>query len=407
MIELRTVLLITGIFVFALVVIISLNRYRSTRRKEEPASVETGDVSSIIHTRQEPWPGIFDRQSSPLSDPLERQEPDLQTQAEEESETKEKPPKPKAKPTVPKNAKKKAADTMSLFESDMHTVELDTANYNPDDTMPIELVARIPGENAINRDTALGLYRQFEFDIRKKHRMFGVLHPGRKWCNLEKQPETAKFTDLGISVQLADRSGPITESELNRFSQMVLRFADVFGRRFKFSVSLNDALEYANKLDEFCKKFDAVAILNVVAREQYFRGSEIHNCAQDLGLHLNNRSIYEKRHGDDKNGELIYSMASLQKDGALPASDKERFATGGITLFMNIPRSSNPAQVFNDMVADAKKMCKALDGKLVDQNMRGMTQKGLKRISQQIRQMVKDMEKEGVPPGSEKTLRLF
>ena len=409
MIELRTILLITGIFVFVVVAIISVSRYRSTKRKDEP-TVEMDDVTSIIHPRRDPWPGIFDRQSTPPPDMEYKREPDLGEPPEEESEVKEKPVKPKARPTPGKVQRQPVTsmepDTMPLFDSDAGGVEFSAEEYDPDDQMPIELVARIPGDNAINRDTALGLYKQFEFDLRKKHRIFGQLQPDNRWCDLERQPETAKFTGFGISIQLADRSGPITESELNRFSQMVLRFAEVFGRRFKFSISLNDALEYAKKLDEFCKKFDAVAILNVVAREQYFRGSDIHNCAREIGLQLSNRSIYEKRR-DGANGSVIYSMASLQDDGALPVADKKKFATSGITLFMNIPRSSNPAQVFNDMVADAKQMCKVLDGKLVDQNMRGMTQKGLKRIGQQIRQMVKDMEREGVSPGSEKTLRLF
>jgi hypothetical protein len=36
-----------------------------------------------------------------------------------------------------------------------------------------------------------------------------------------------------------------------------------------------------------------------------------------------------------------------------------------------------------------------------------MTQKGLKKISQQIRRIVHEMEQKGVTPGSGKTLRLF
>jgi len=59
------------------------------------------------------------------------------------------------------------------------------------------------------------------------------------------------------------------------------------------------------------------------------------------------------------------------------------------------------------MVADAKLLCKQLNGTLVDHNLRGMTQKGLKKISQQIRQIVHEMEQEGVTPGSDKTLQLF
>ena len=74
---------------------------------------------------------------------------------------------------------------------------------------------------------------------------------------------------------------------------------------------------------------------------------------------------------------------------------------------MNIPCTRDPAQVFNEMVGDAKELCKRLDGKLVDQNKRGMTQKALKRIAQQIRQIAADMESDGIIPGGDLALRLF
>ncbi|HSH43288.1 MAG TPA: cell division protein ZipA C-terminal FtsZ-binding domain-containing protein, partial [Arenicellales bacterium] len=79
----------------------------------------------------------------------------------------------------------------------------------------------------------------------------------------------------------------------------------------------------------------------------------------------------------------------------------------GITLFMDIPRTRDPARIFNDMVADAKVLCKRLDGKLVDDNHRGMTQKGLKRIGQEIRSMAAEMEKDGIPPGRDYAMKLF
>lgn len=407
MIGIQTALLIAGVIVFIVVAAISYYRYHYRNRHREGVD-DDGEYESILHTRREPrsfklgTEPILDKGSSVRREPrfdvlkeLEaesHQEPAVPVQAEEQMAE---PPQRESGPPKPAPRQQSAP------------AQADGADLS-DDNIPIELVARIPGSSPINRDTALGLYRQFEFEIKKPHRIFGLLHPQRKWCDMEEQPDSAQFTDFGVSVQLADRSGPITESELNRFSQMVLRFGEVFGRRFKFSVSLNDALEYAHKLDEFCKKFDAVAILNVVARNQNFRGSHIHQCAKEMGLQLNQRSIYEKRQPNVQGGELIYSLASLQNNGELPLSPGgEMFTTSGITLFMNIPRLTNPAQVFNDMVADAKEICKRLDGKLVDHNLRGMTQKGLKRISQQIRQIVHEMESGGVRPGSEKTLRLF
>ena len=409
MIDLQTTLLITGIVVFIVIAIVSYDRYKSSRRKESSElEIEEGD--SIIRPRRL-RPSFFDRHSLWSSSPADRVEPQMesppedQEQAESEGmvEDEQSSDSETIRERMDTAVEQPAQEVPPAPEVDRGDASQE--EYDLEDELPIELVARIPGDNTINRDTVLGIYRQFEFDIKKQHKIFGLLHPDKKWCNLERQPESAQFTDVGIAVQLADRSGAITESELNHFSQMVLRFAEVFGRRFKFSISLNHALEYARKLDEFCKNYDAVAILNVVARGGEFRGSDIHQCARDLGLLFTQRSIYEKRHPNVQGGELYYSLASLQKNGELPSNSG--YTTNGITLFMNIPRSENPPQVFNDMVADAKELCKRLDGKLVDQNLRGMTQKGLKRIGQQIRQIAQEMESKGVLPGSDKTMRLF
>jgi hypothetical protein len=401
MISLQTAILLAGIIVFFVVLIVSYDRYRANKRDEE-ARQETDYGLALLHPRKNPGSAVFERQPILSADPSTRKEPQLDSDGEA--------------PLAVDPDEPSAGVSNSVAEDDQQLPHRATAeprdhaggdDTQEEDKLPLELVARIPGSNVINRDTALGIYRQFEFDIKKRCRIFGLCHPDGNWGNLEKQPESAKFTDFGISVQLADRSGPISESELNHFSQLILRFAEVFGRRFKFSISLNDALAHARKLDEFCKNYDSVAILNVVARNQDFRGSDVHRCARELGMQLSKRSIYEKRYPNVHAGKLHYSMASLTQDGKLPPPAEGDFLTRGLTLFMNIPRSENPPHVFNDMVGDAKHLCQQLNGTLVDHNLRGMTQKALKRISQQIRQIVHEMEQEGVTPGGDKSLRLF
>ena len=293
-----------------------------------------------------------------------------------------------------------------VARSSLHQAPSRTSGRAAESGLQIEFVARLPGDNVIKRDTALGLYRQYEFDLKKPHRIFGLSHPARIWCDLEKQPQSARFTDFGMTLQLADSSGPVSESELNQFSQMVLRFAEVFGRRFRFSSSFDEAMEQAGQIDELCSKYDALAILNIVTRDAMFRGADIDRCARDLGMEMNRRRFYQKRRSGGRGEEHLYSLANLHGNGELDG-DLARFRTNGVTLFMNIPCTREPAQVFSEMIADAKQLCKHLDGKLVDQNQRGMTQKGLKRISQEIRQMADDMEGDGVTPGSETALRLF
>jgi len=408
MISLQTAILLAGIIVFLVVLIVSYDRYRATKRDEE-ARQDTDHGLALLHPRKNPGSAVFERQPILSTDHGIRREPSFEPEHDLSPEPDQAAPEEAQGDYSPAAGEIVSVPAEKTRDREHMEPRAPSGGDDPkeEDRLPLELVARIPGSNVINRDTALGIYRQFEFDIKKRCRIFGLSHPERNWQNLEKQPESAKFSDFGISVQLADRSGPISESELNHFSQMILRFAEVFGRRFKFSISLNDALTHARKLDEFCKNYDSVAILNVVARNHDFRGSEVHRCARELGMQLNKQSIYEKRNPNVHAGKLQYSVASLTQDGKLPPPGEGDFLTRGLTFFMNIPRSENPPQVFNDMVADARHLCQELNGTLVDHNLRGMTQKALKRISGQIRQIVHEMEQEGVTPGGDKSLRLF
>lgn len=274
---------------------------------------------------------------------------------------------------------------------------------DPDDGLQIEFVVRIPGKNVIKRDSALGIYRQHEFELNKFHRIYGLSYPAGMWCDLERQAETARFTDIGMTIQLADRDGPICETQLNQFSQIALKMAEVFGRRLQFSEELDHALEQAQRLDELIKKYDSVAVLNVAARNSVFYLSDVDETARTMGLLLRKNNVYVKYEND----QICYRLACMEQQADKKMSSPVGNSTQGVTLFMDIPKTKDPANVFSLMVNDAKEICKHLDGKLVDQNQRGMTQKGLKRINQQIRQMTMDMDKDGIKPGSEYTLKLF
>jgi FtsZ-interacting cell division protein ZipA len=165
---------------------------------------------------------------------------------------------------------------------------------------------------------------------------------------------------------------------------------------------MDEALEQAAFLDKLIKKYDALAILNIVARNDSFRLSDVDGAARDLGMVPNQRNVYVKHEND----RPVYRMADKERARG-DSTAQENETTRGITLFMDIPKTHDPARVFNDMVNDAKELCKRLDGKLVDDNHRGMTQKGLKRIAQEIRTMAAEMERDGIAPGRECALKLF
>lgn len=408
MISLQIALLIAGIVVFLIIAIISYDKIRHTRlhsRKEVGIDYDDEEPQEA-EPLLSPGPEAGVEASPPAADYREDTAPERPQPAESAM--------PRLKPEfLEQDTPAEPGSGAEKWESQLKDAE-ELVN-TPIDGVPemqdsggseaiqLEYVARIPGKNVIKRDSALGIYRQNEFDLSKPHRIFGLSHPTRMWCDLEKQPDSARFTDFGLTLQLADRNGPADESELNQFSQIVLKLSEVFGRRFQFSCGLDEALNQAQFLDKLIKKYDALAILNIVARNDPFKLSDIDAAARGLGMVPNPRSVYVKY----ENEHPVYRLADREKATQDASDDDPSRVTRGITIFMDIPRTLDPGRVFNDMVNDAKELCKRLDGKLVDDNHRGMTQKGLKRINQEIRTMAAEMEQDGIAPGRELAMKLF
>ncbi len=396
MIELRTALIIAGLVLFVVIAMISYDRYRLARIREQESRLRETDP---------------DWQEPTL---VRREEIDINTALPAESgHTILSPEEDLDEPSLPLDVDEfdnELRDAQEVAHTPIHGINIRAIQESslPNGDIEIDFVARIPGKNVIKRDTALGLYRQYEYKLQKRHRVFGCSYPSKVWGDLENESKSARFTHFGMTLQLADRDGAVTESELNQFSQMVLRFAEVFGRRFSFSMSFEAALEHGKTIDELYKKYDALAILNILARQgRGFCGVDIDRHAKELGMDLNQRNFYQKRRASGVGSPMLYGLANLFGNGEFEPDNMDEFRTDGLTLFMNIPATSKPADAFREMVVGATTLCERLEGKLVDQNRKAMTDQGLEKISQQIHKLELEMESEHIPPGGELAIRLF
>lgn len=396
MIELRTALVIAGLVLFVVIAMISYDRYRLGRIRGNESKLRELDPD---------WqePTLVRREEIEVNTALPAEAGHTILSPEEDMD----------EPALSLNVDEfddELRDAQEVAHTPIHGINIQTMEESSltNGDIEIDFVARIPGKNVIKRDTALGLYRQYEYELQKRHRLFGYSYPSKVWSDLENESKSARFTHFGMTLQLADRNGAVTESELNQFSQMVLRFAEVFGRRFSFSMSFEDALEQGKNVDELYKKYDALAILNILARHgRGFRGADIDRYARELGMDMNQRNIYQKKRATGVGSPMLYGLANLFGNGEFEPDNMDEFRTDGLTVFMNIPATSKPAETFRDMVVGAKTLCERLEGKLVDQNRKAMTEQGLDKISQQIHKLELDMENERIPPGGELAIRLF
>ncbi len=276
------------------------------------------------------------------------------------------------------------------------------------DTLEIDFGAVISGGDPVARDSALGIFRQHEFELEKPLRILARSVDTGEWRDLEQEPESGEYTDLALSIQLTDRHGPVTESDLTKFSSLVLRLSEDLGRTFKFSSSIDDAQERAADLHSLCREFDTLVVLNIIAGEGLeFHGRVIDQCAAEFGLELGRMNIYHKTIVDEFGLRHLYSMTNLFNPGHFDVDNLDNIHTQGLSLFMNLPTNYQPGEVFLDMAHTARGISERLNGQLVDREQNPLSEQGINAIHQQILNYAVDLRAEGVVAGGRLAARLF
>lgn len=407
--ELQLALLLIGLIIIAVVVLTAYERARFSRRRlaPEPGS---GEVPAVItRTRREPdgAPLPLDAASEPVTTPHEAQERILRTDAT-------------AMPTPDKNQEALLSEALNDFEqAALMPLDLSLGLNDPEagasavvrQNMADELVdfvVTLPGEEPIGRNKALGVYKQNEYMLDKPRFIYGLGHKTGLWSNLERDPEHAQYRSIAVALQLVDTHGPVSETELNTFTQMALKLADALQRPTKLSLSFEEALERARQLDEFCEANDVLASISLMANGPTgFNGRAIDQVARHFNLHLGDMNIYHRRNDQVLGSRNLFSLANLYNPGTFDPVRLDRFRTQGLTLFMNVPCSYQPVRVFDQMIDVGRGLSRMLDGRLEDHEHHPLSNQGIQVIRAQIERISAEMTNKGIVPGSITAMRLF
>lgn len=272
----------------------------------------------------------------------------------------------------------------------------------------IDFIVYLPAGKPVERDRALGIYKQNEYALEKPHKLYGLQHPVGVWSNLEQDQEGTRYSDLALAMQMTDGKGPVNESELNGFAQLALKLADALHRSTKFSIGFEQALEQAVQLDKFCQTYDILANIIILPNsKEGFRGRAIGQAAVRQGMQFGAMNIFHMKNVHSVGCRHLFSLANLFQPGEFNLKTLDTFKTQGLILFMIVPCVHSPLKVFDKMVLTANGLCKILDGRMLDHERRPLTEKGLLVIRSQIEQIAVDMQNYGVIPGSASALRLF
>ena len=290
-------------------------------------------------------------------------------------------------------------------------ISRDIAGLAPQDgigsgPLRIDYWARLPGQDPVSRDAVLGLYREYEIRLNHPRAVHGRSHPGNVWLDLELAGSDELFTDLVVSLQLADHRGPVDEAELTRFNTLVYGLAEGLNRRCQLEESVEDSLPQAQRLDRFCRAYDMLAILNIEPLgDSSFAGRELERVMQRSSMRLGDRNIFHFY--DPRTGASQFSLANRHQPGQFDYPDLEGGAFRGLTMFMSIPRAANPSGTFGKMISVAEYVSAELNGSVTDPDGSRLSPAHLSLIQRQVNGVGEAMRRLGIVPGSEEARRLF
>lgn len=399
--DLQNALLLIGAIVIAAVAISTYDKVRLSRRREH-RNTRTKQKSDRARDRS--------RSARPRLDINPRLPTDLDKKSLKSDDSVSESTTTRDSPIYRELERLERAAVMplNLGTAVNHVEGLFPVGQNHGPNPKIDFIVHLPGRGPVMRDSALGVYKQNEYVLEKPRQLYGLHYLVGRWSPLERDGEDAQYSDLALTIQMADSNGPIEESELNAFLQVALKLADALNRRTRLAMTVEQALERGRELQQFAEKYDVIASVNVVAKNgSRFSGREIEGAAQQLGMQLGAMNIFHMKNERSGSCRHLFSMANLYQPGEFDPTTFDTFHTEGLTLFMTIPCVHEPARVFEKMAHTANGLCEMLDGRLIDQDKRPLTEEGLSVIRRQIRQLATDMSAEGVVPGSETALRFF
>ena len=211
------------------------------------------------------------------------------------------------------------------------------------------------------------------------------------------------YAAFKLSLQLADRSGPVSELNLSGFRDLVRDIA----AHLKAKVDLPDvaaASKRALALDNFCAGVDQLIGLNILpSGERTFSGGEISRVAEQHGMVFQTDGAF---HLPDEHGHTVFSLGNMEN---IPFQHHtlSQMRVNGLTLLMDVPRVEQPTQRFEEMAVLARQLAMDLRAAVVDDQRVALGEPGFAQIREQIANNESRMASGRMAPGSAQARRLF
>ncbi len=203
------------------------------------------------------------------------------------------------------------------------------------------------------------------------------------------------YYQLKIGVQLANRASALNEIEYSELIMRLRQLADNIGAEPEVP-DMADVLKIARSLYQFVSEHDARLGINVRTGGAPWSVNTLMAVLERQKFDLRPDGVFVMH---DTDGSVLFSLSV----DASPASD----IASRLTLLLDVPCIAQEKNGFGVMVQCAKSLCQRLNGILVDDDDRMLSDPMLNDIVGQVDVFYEEMKQASIPAGSVRAMRLF
>ena len=249
---------------------------------------------------------------------------------------------------------------------------------------------------------SLALLWQKRFDFGKSVHACGLNETTGTWEKVIAESHLF-YAAFKLSLQLADRSGPVSEVRLSDFRDMARDIAAHLDAQAELP-DVEAALARAQELDSFCAEVDQMIGLNILPTGgRTLSGGEVARIAEQHGLTLQADGAF---HLADAGGHTVFSLGNFE-DAPFQHHTIAQMWVNGLTMLLDVPRVEQPSQRFGEMAVLARQIAMDLRAAVVDDRRVALGEAGIDQIRGQIADIENRMLAGKIIPGSAQARRLF
>jgi len=264
----------------------------------------------------------------------------------------------------------------------------------------IECVALLQPAQAAST-AALGSARSA--DGAKPVRWLGRRGVGTPWQLIDGTTQ-GPWHEVAACLLLSNRAGPVSRAELDSFQRLVSEVAAALGAP-NARIDPTAEADRAEALDRFCADLDVQIGLTILSELGQIAGTRLRGVAEAAGFRINAAGHFE--HAQEETDAAMYTLQNYKQEEPFSVESLRKMTTPGVVFVLDVPRVSDPVRVFDQMRMAAKRMTKTLEGVLVDDNRRPITDTSLAAIRAQVQVTATALREAHIDPGGPRALRLF